>query len=298
MVNYKVYKNVKLGKNIEIGDYAVIGLPLPGEKEGEKETIIEDGATIGSHSVIHAGARLGRNFKCGHGVVIGENSVFGNDCSVGSNSVIQHSRLGAEVTIGELVNLGILPLSKYDHRGAGKNMEPVVIVGDKSVIRSHSSIYAKTVFGDNFNCGHGVRIRECTIVGEYTQVGTNSQIEGFSEFGNDVLLHTNVHIGQFSRVEDGAYIAPGVALTNTPHPLCPEVKQCIQGVVVKKGAKVTTNATIGPRVTVGENALVGAGAVVFNDVEPNAVVVGIPAKKIKDVREITCPYGIIDRPYK
>ena len=30
----------------------------------------------------------------------------------------------------------------------------------------------------------------------------------------------------------------------------------------------------------------------------NELTVGIPAKKIKDVREITCPYGIIDRPYK
>ena len=298
MMNYKVYKNVKLGKKVEIGDFAVIGLPISGEQEGEQETIIEDGAMIGSHSVVYAGARLGRNFKCGHGVVIGENSIVGNNCSIGSNSVIQHSRLGSEVTVGELVHLGILPLSKYDHRGVGKDMEPVVIVGDKSLIRSHSSIYAKTIFGSNFNCGHGVRVRECTIVGKHTQIGTNSQIEGFSELGDDVLLHTNVHIGQFSRVEDETYIAPGVVLTNTPHPLCPEVKKCIQGPVLKKGAKISTNATIGPRVTVGENSLVGAGAVVFNDVEPNAVVVGIPAKKIKDVREITCPYGIIDKPYK
>jgi len=298
MINYKVYKNVKLGKRVEVGDFAVIGLPLSGEREGEQETIIEDGAIIGSHSVIYAGARLGRNFKCGHGVVIGENSVVGNDCSLGSNSVIQYSRLGSDVTIGELVNLGILPLSKYDHRGVGKDIESVVIVGDKSIIRSHSSIYAKTRFGSNFNCGHGVRIRECTIVGKHTQIGTNTQIEGFSEIGDDVLLHTNTHIGQFSRLEDETYLAPGTVLTNTPHPLCPEVKRCIQGVILKKGAKVSTNATIGPRVVIGENALVGAGAVVFSDVEPNAVVVGIPAKRVKDVRDITCPYGFIDKPYK
>ena len=58
MINYKVYKNVKLGKRVEVGDFAVIGLPLSGEREGEQETIIEDGAIIGSHSVIYAGARL------------------------------------------------------------------------------------------------------------------------------------------------------------------------------------------------------------------------------------------------
>jgi acetyltransferase-like isoleucine patch superfamily enzyme len=38
--------------------------------------------------------------------------------------------------------------------------------------------------------------------------------------------------------------------------------------------------------------------VVIGDVEPNALVVGIPAKRIKDVREITCPYGLIDKPYR
>jgi acetyltransferase-like isoleucine patch superfamily enzyme len=34
------------------------------------------------------------------------------------------------------------------------------------------------------------------------------------------------------------------------------------------------------------------------DVAPNALVVGMPAKQVKDVREITCPYGIIDKPYE
>jgi acetyltransferase-like isoleucine patch superfamily enzyme len=298
MMNYKVYKNVKIGKGVEIGDFAIIGLPLSGAKEGEQETIIEDGATIGSHSVVYAGARLGQNFRCGHGVVIGENMAIGDNCSVGSHSVVQHSRLGTGVVIGELVNLGVLPLSKYDYRDVGKNIEPVVVVGDNSIIRSHTSIYAKTRFGSNLNCGHGVRIRECTIVGKHTSIGTNTQIEGFCEIGDNVLIHTNAHIGQFSRMEDETYLAPGTVLTNTPHPLCPEAKQCLQGCILKKGAKVAVNVVVAPRVVIGENALVGAGAVVISDVEPNALVVGVPAKKIKDVREITCPYGLIDKPYR
>jgi acetyltransferase-like isoleucine patch superfamily enzyme len=296
-VNYRIYRNVKIGKGVEIGDFAIIGLPVSGTKEGEQETIIEDGATIGSHSVVYAGARLGEYFRCGHGVVVGEDSFIGSNCSIGSHSVIQHLRLGSHVTIGELVRLGILPLSKYDYRGVGKDIESVVIVGDKSVIRSHASIYAKTRFGSNLNCGHGVRIRECTIVGNHTSIGTNTQIEGFCEIGDNVLIHTNAHIGQFSRLENETYLAPGTVLTNMPHPLCPEAKQCIRGCILKKGAKVSANALIAPRVVIGENALVGAGAVVISDVEPYSLVVGVPAKKIKDVREITCPYGLIDKPY-
>ena len=75
-------------------------------------------------------------------------------------------------------------------------------------------------------------------------------------------------------------------------------KQCLQGCVLKRGSKVGANATIAPRVVVGENALIGAGAMVIEDVAPNALVVGVPAKQIKDVHEITCPYGLIDSPYK
>lgn len=297
-MDYKVYRNVRMGERVEIGDFAVIGLPPSGMGEGESETVIEDGAVIGTHSLICAGAKLRRDFRCGHGVVVGENSVVGDSCSIGTNSIIQHCRLGNNVTIGEMVYLGILPSSKYDYRGVGKDIEPVVDIGDDSVIRSHTSIYAQTRFGPKFNCGHGARIRECTVVGSGTSIGTNTQIEGFCQIGDNVLIHTNAHIGQFSQLDDGAYLAPGTVLTNVPHPLCPAAKQCLQGCVLKKGSKVSVNVTIAPRVVIGENALVGAGAVVTTDVAPNALVVGIPAKQVKDVREMTCPYGLIDRPYK
>jgi len=296
-MNYRVYPNVKMGSDVEIGDFAIIGLPC---EEGDKEqpTIIGDKTRIETHSVIYAGTRVGHRFKCGHGVVLGNDVIVGDDSSIGSNSIVQHCRLGNNVMVGEMVSLGILPSKKYDYRGVSKNIERIVIIGDNSVVRSHSSIYAQTKFGTNLNCGHGVRIRECTIVGKNTSIGTNTQIEGFCTIGDNVLLHTNVHIGQFSELEDGVYVAPGTVLTNTPHPLCPAAKQCLQGCILKKGAKVSTNVTVAPRVVIGENALVGAGAVVTGDVPPNALVVGIPARQIKDVREMTCPYGLIDRPYK
>lgn len=297
-MDYKVYRNVRMGKGVEIGDFAVIGMPPPGKADGDCETIIDDGVVIGAHSLIYAGTKLGKEFCCGHGVEVGENSTVGDNCSLGTNSVIRHCRLGNNVTIGEMVYLGVLPSSKYDYRGMGRDIEPVVSVGDDSVIRSHTTIYAQTRFGSKFNCGHGARIRECTVVGKGTSIGTNTQIEGFCQIGDDVLIHTNAHIGQFSQLEDGSYLAPGTVLTNTPHPLCPAAKQCLDGVILKKGSKVSVNVTIAPRVVIGENALVGAGAVVTTDVAPNSLVVGIPAKHVKDVRDMTCPYGLIDKPYK
>jgi acetyltransferase-like isoleucine patch superfamily enzyme len=55
--------------------------------------------------------------------------------------------------------------------------------------------------------------------------------------------------------------------------------------VIKKGASIGSNATIISGVTIGAGAMVGAGAVVTTDVADFAIVAGVPARAIGDVRE-------------
>lgn len=88
--NYKLYKNVKLGKNCEIGDFVIIGQPAKGKKDGEQETVIGDNAVIRSHTVIYAGNKIGNDFQTGHHVLIREDNKIGNNVSIGSNTVIEH----------------------------------------------------------------------------------------------------------------------------------------------------------------------------------------------------------------
>ena len=58
-----------------------------------------------------------------------------------------------------------------------------------------------------------------------------------------------------------------------------------QKVTIKKGAWLGANVTVLPGVTIGENSVVAAGALVNKDVEPNSVYAGIPAKKIKELKQ-------------
>lgn len=85
-----VHPNVKLGRNVEIGDFVIIGLAPRGYKVGELETVIGDNCKIRSHSVIYSGNNIGNNFQTGVGVSIREFNKIGNNVSIGTHSVVEH----------------------------------------------------------------------------------------------------------------------------------------------------------------------------------------------------------------
>lgn len=196
-------------------------------------------------------------------------------------------QLGKNCIVGEFVLLGEQPKKKVSE----------LKIGDNAVIRSHTVIYAGNKIGNNFQTGHGAFLREENEIGDNVSIGTKTIIEHHVKIGNNVRIHSGAFIPEFSILEDNCWIGPNVVLTNAIHPLCPKVKECLKGPVIKKGAKIGANATLMPHITIGENAVVGAGSVVIKDVPANKVVAGNPAKIIKDVSELKCKFGRIDKPY-
>jgi acetyltransferase-like isoleucine patch superfamily enzyme len=174
-----------------------------------------------------------------------------------------------------------------------KDGELATIIGAGAVIRSHAVIYAGNVIGKNFQTGNKVNIRESNRIGDNVSIGTLSVIEHHVEIANNVRIHTQVFIPEFSVLEEGCWIGPNVVFTNAKYPLSPGVKDQLVGPVVRKGAKIGANATLLPGVVIGENALVGAGAVVVENVPAGAVVVGNPARVIRQVSEL--PYAAAGR---
>lgn len=218
-------------------------------------------------------------------------ATVGRDVTVGPFTVIHDGvELGDGTVVGSHCVLGEPLQEQFETGSAALGTR----IGAGAMIRSHTVIYQAVTIGAGFRSGHRVTIREGTHAGDDVQVGTLSDIQGNLTIGNHVRLHSNVHIGQLSVIEDFVWIFPYVVLTNDPHP---PSDSCTRGVTVRRFAVVSTNSVILPGISVGEHALVGAMSLVTRDVEPETVVVGVPAKPRGSVRDIKCVHGALDNVY-
>jgi acetyltransferase-like isoleucine patch superfamily enzyme len=190
------------------------------------------------------------------------------------------------VSIGDGAVIGPFVVIGQPPRGAAPG-ELATVIGPGPIIRSHTVIYAGNVIGARFQTGHGALIRELNRIGDDVSVGSHSVIEHHVVIADRVRIHSNVFIPEFSILEEGAWVGPGVVFTNALYPLSPDAKRTLRGPHLLPGAKIGANATLLPGVTIGRDALVGAGAVVVHDVPDGAVVVGNPARVVKQVREIS-----------
>lgn len=176
-------------------------------------------------------------------------------------------------------------------------IEKNVQIGEGTKILSHCYIYHGVIIGKNCFVGHHTTIRPNSIIGNNTRLGSYNQIEGDLTIGDDVKFHSDVHICQGSKVGNRVFIAPRTTLLNTLHPLCPKVDQCMKAPIIEDDVKIGANVTISPNIIVGRGSLIGSSANVIMNIPPFSLAVGNPAKVIKDVRDLTCPFGLIDKPY-
>lgn len=161
------------------------------------------------------------------------------------------------------------------------------VLGDGFYLRSGTVIYEGSTIGPGLETGHNVVIREQNRLGKDVRVWNNSTIDYGCRIGNGVKIHCNCYVSQFSVLEDGAFLAPGVMLANDLYPGFREGYLKMRGPHVGRKAQLGVNVTVLPYISIGAGALIGAGTVVTKNVPAGAVVWGNPGLihgKVNDLR--------------
>ncbi|MCI0486193.1 MAG: N-acetyltransferase [Blastocatellia bacterium] len=137
-----------------------------------------------------------------------------------------------------------------------------------------------------------VNLYGCTI-GSHTKIGAFVEIQKNALVGARCKISSHTFICEGVVIEDEVFVGHGVMFINDIYPraatpegdLQTEADWKVVTTRVKMGASIGSNATLMGGVTIGERAMVGAGAVVTRDVPAYAIVAGVPARVVGDIRE-------------
>lgn len=209
---------------------------------------------------------VGEDVRFGAYVVVHDRTVIGENCAIEDHAVLgklprlaRHSSARGEVAALEL--------------GVG------VSVGTGAVLFAGSRIAAETILGDQ------CFIRERSTIGTGSVIGRGSVVDNDVQIGARVRVQTNVYLTAFTLIEDDVFVGPGVITTNDHTMSRHAPDRPLQGARLRRACRIGGGAVLTPGVEIGEEAFVAAGAVVSRDVPARAVVMGVPARVVREVGE-------------
>jgi acetyltransferase-like isoleucine patch superfamily enzyme len=203
---------------------------------------------------IHPTATVHEGTVLGEGVRVLENAVVGKQPSLGAHSTAKREPL------------------------------PAAAIGAGTVISTGAIVFAGSTIGANCIVGDQACIRERVTMADDCILGRGSLIENDTAVGAGTRIQAGAYITAYSTLEEDVFIAPCVVTTNDNFMGRTEKrKELMKGPTIRRSARIGGGAILCPGIEVGEEAFVGAGAVVTKDVPPGKLVVGSPARVLRDV---------------
>ena len=161
---------------------------------------------------------------------------------------------------------------------------PPLELGPGTIVSTGAVVFAGTSVGERVIVGDQACVRERCTIGDDVVIGRGSLVENDTSVGALTKIQAHAYITAYSVLEDNVFIAPCVVTTNDNFMGRTEKRHdLVKGPTIRRGARIGGGVVLLPGIEVGEEAFVGAGAVVIRDVPARALVVGNPARQIREV---------------
>jgi len=170
-------------------------------------------------------------------------------------------------------------------RSTAKREEvPPLELGPDTIVSTGAIVFAGTRIGARAVVGDQACVRERCEIGDDVIIGRGALVENDTTVGAMTKIQAMAYVTAYSTLEDSVFIAPCVITANDNCMGRTERRHELRrGPTIRRGARVGAGAVLCPAVEIGEEAFVGAGAVVVDDVPPRVVVVGNPARELRQV---------------
>ena len=219
------------------------------------------------------------------GLILSPTAQVGSDVSFGAHVVVYDGVvIGDGCTIGDGAVLGKGPKLAKRSSASRDPLDPLVLE-DGVVIGTQAIVFAGARVGAGSIVGDQAFVRERATIGRDSVVGRASGVDNDVRIGDNVRIQSQGYVTAHSVIEDDVFFGPCAMTTNDDtmgrHPKGAPLR----GATLRRACRIGGGAVLVPGVEIGEEAFVAAGAVVTADVPARKVVMGVPARLVRDVPE-------------
>jgi acetyltransferase-like isoleucine patch superfamily enzyme len=217
-------------------------------------TVVRSGVRIGNDVIIHPHVVINEDVIIEDGVEIFPGALIGKEPK-GAGALARQPNFKKKLTIGPNCSVGPHAVIFYD-----------VEIGSNTLIGDGASIREQCRIGSRCIISRYVTINYNTHVGDRTKIMDLTHVTGNCTIGNDVFVSLTVGMANDNLIGTAGYD-----------------EHRVKGPTICDGAVIGAGAILLPGVVIGKKAVVGAGAVVTRDVPAGKVVMGMPARVMRNV---------------